>query len=311
MAKKFDLDNFKKSLELTELQEKPAKYVILNEELQACLGLPGFSLGDITEIHGDSDTGKSTLMMHAAAQAQAQGVFPVLIIVEKKHREARTKLMGFDPSNAIINLSCKNIEDVFEFSDKIIASVNKGKLPFDTMIFVDSLGNVNCRAARIENKDGTTTVKNVHQQNAKAITEHVMVMSDKIGDTRYVNSPHMVGMVILNQVYDKPAAFPGGMATKQPRGGKKLKYTSSLQIETKKVKDLGARVDGNELSFGLISKISVKKNHINGIKNTGTFVITTDKIFANEPGAIEDYKEENKDKWGQAEIVEYEPQGDE
>lgn len=303
MSKNFDLENFKKTLSFTELEEKPPKYVTVCEELQACLGLPGLPLGDISEIHGDSDTGKTTIMMHAATQAQAQGVFPVLIIVEKKHRQERLKLMGFDPNKAIVNLTCKSVEDIFEFSDKIIAAVNKGKLPYDTMIFIDSLGNVNCRAARLENKDGTTTVKNVHQQNAKAITEHLMIMSDKLGDSRYVNSPHYIGMTVLNQVYDKPASFPGGHPTKQPRGGKKLKYTSSIQLETKKVKDLVAKVDGNSLSFGMISKVSVTKNHINGIKNTGTYVITNDSIFANDEGAIKDYKEKNRDKWGSAEII--------
>jgi recombination protein RecA len=310
MTKKFNLEAFKNSLELSDLEEKKPKYVVLSEELQACLGVLGYPLGDITECHGDSDTGKSTLMLHAAAQAQIQGIFPVLIITEKKFREDRARAMGFNPDEAILNLSCKTVEDVFEFADKIVASVNKGKLPYDTMIFIDSLGSINCRAARQDNKDGTTQIKNVHQQNAKAITEHLMVLSDKINDTRYTTHAHYVGLVILNQIYDKPASFPGGMATQQPRGGKKLKYVSSLQIQTKKVKELMAVVNGSKVSFGIISKIQVKKNHINSIKNSGEFVIVSDKIFANEPGAIDDYKKENKHKWGTAEIIEQDPEGE-
>lgn len=303
---KFNLDAFKKTLKLAELEEKPAKYVELNEELQANIGLPGFPLGDITEVHGDSDTGKSTLMLHAAAQCQQQGILPVMIIVEKKYREDRARLMGVDPDNAIVNLSCKSIEEVFEFADKIIASVNKGKLPYDVMIFIDSLGNVNSKEARKENKDGTTEIKNIHQKNARVITEHLMVMSDKVNDTRYTTSPHYVGMLVLNQVYDAPPAFPGGMARKVPRGGKKLKYVSALQITTAKKKELTAIVDGNSMSFGIVSKVTVKKNHINSVKNSGEFVIVADRIFANEPGAIEDYKKENRDKWKNAQIIENE-----
>lgn len=301
-----DLNAFRDSLEMTKLDEKPPKYVILNEELQECLGLPGFALGDISEIHGDSDTGKSTLMLHAAAQCQKQDILPVLIIVEKKYREDRARSMGFDPDKAIVNLTCKSIEDVFQFADKILASVNKGKWQQDVMIFIDSLGNVNSKEARIENKDGTTEIKNIHQKNAKVITEHLMVMSDKIGDTRYTTHPHYVGMVVLNQVYQGQAAYPGGPVREIPRGGKKLKYVSSIQIQTKKVKELNAIVNGEEVSFGIISKIRVKKNHINSIKNTGEFVIVADKIFANEKGAIEDYKDENREKWGTAQIVESE-----
>ncbi|HEY8366161.1 MAG TPA: hypothetical protein VIL57_03345, partial [Bacteroidia bacterium] len=100
MAKKFDLNSYKDTLKLSALEQKPDKYVVLNEELQACLGLPGFPLGDITEIHGDSDTGKSTLLLHAAAQCQQQGILPVMIIVEKKYRKERAEMLGFDEDNA-------------------------------------------------------------------------------------------------------------------------------------------------------------------------------------------------------------------
>jgi len=126
MSKKFDIAKFRDSLEIPDLEEKKAKYVVVNEELQVCLGLPGIPLGDITEIYGDSDTGKSTLVFHAAAQAQKQGIFPVVIIKEKKHRQARTELMGFDPKNAIVHTTCQSLEDIFEFVDKIVAKVNKG-----------------------------------------------------------------------------------------------------------------------------------------------------------------------------------------
>lgn len=304
MSKKFDLGSYKETLQLAELEQKDPKYVVLNEELQACLGLPGFPLGDITEIHGDSDTGKSTLLLHAAAQCQKQGILPVMIIVEKKYRKDRAELLGFDEKQAIMNFSCNSIEDIFIFSDKIIADVNKGKLPQDVMIFIDSLGNVNSKEARKENKDGTTEIKNIHQKNAKVITEHLMIMSDKVGDTRFSTHPHYVGVVVLNQVYEAPPAFPGGMTRQVPRGGKKMKYVASLQIQTKKTKELLAKVDGNDVTFGIVSKVTVKKNHINSVKNSGQFVITADKIFANDPGAIQDYKDNNRDKWGNAEIVE-------
>jgi len=301
---KFSLDSYKKSLELTELEEKKAKYVEMQEDVQAALGLPGFPLGDITEIHGDSDTGKSTLLLAAAAACQQQNILPVCIIVEKKYRKDRASNMGFNESNAIMNRSCKSIEDIFEFSDKIISDVNKGKLPCDVMIFIDSLGNVNSKEARKERKDGTTEIKNIHQKNAKIITEHLMIMSDKIGDTRYTTSPHYVGMIVLNQVYDAPPAFPGGSPRKVPRGGKKLKYVSSLQIQTSKKSDLSAIIDGQTKAFGIITRLKVKKNHINSIKNTGEFVIVADSIFANEKGAIDDYKAANRDKWGNARIIE-------
>lgn len=310
-APKFDLDEFKKSLKIPERDEKKPLYLELHPALQACIGLPGLPMGDITEIHGDSDTGKSTLVWHAAAQAQQQKIFPVVIIKERKHRQARTELMGFDPEWSIVNLSCNTLEDIFEFADKIIAAVNKGRLPFNTHIFIDSVGNANCKAALKTNEDGTSTTKNVHQQNAKVMSEWMMVLSDKIGDTRYETCPHYIGMTFTNHVYEKPVKVGGQQFTKhQPRGGKKRKYVSSLEISTKKVQELRAQVKGRFMSFGFISKISVLKNHVNGILNSGEFIITEDEIFPNEAKALKDYKDRHREKWGDAMIIAEDVQGE-
>ena len=310
MSKKFDLEEFKATLKIPKLEEKKDKYVVLNEELQACIGLPGFPMGDITEIYGDSDTGKSSLIFHAAVQCQQQGILPVLIIKEKKHRQARVELMGFDTKNAIVNTSCTSLEDMFEFADKIIASVNKGKLPFDVMIFIDSLGNANCRAARSDEKDGTSAPKNVHQQNAKVMSEWMMLLSDKIGETRYETHPHYIGLVMTNHVYDKSVQIgPKTVSVQQPRGGKKRKYVASLELATKKVKNLSAKFSNIEKTFGMVSKISVTKNHINGVQQAGQFVITEDSIFANHKGAIDDYIAKRRELWADAQIIERAAEG--
>lgn len=303
MSKKFDLEAFKETLKIPKMEEKPDKYVVLNEDLQACLGLPGLPLGDISEVYGDSDTGKSSIIFHAAVQCQQQGIMPVLIIKEKKHRQSRIELMGFDTDKAIVNTSCTSLEDMFEFADKIIAAVNKGKLPTDVMIFIDSLGNANCRAARTDETDGTSAPKNVHQQNAKVMSEWMMILSDKIGETRFTTTPHYIGLTCTNHVYDKPVQVgPRTIVMQQPRGGKKRKYVASLEILTKKVKTLSAKVKGVDKSFGMVSKVTITKNHLNGVQQSGLFVITEDEIFANQKGAIDDYKERHRDKWAEAQI---------
>jgi hypothetical protein len=61
---------------------------------------------------------------------------------------------------------------------------------------------------------------------------------------------------------------------------------------------LKATKDGIDVTFGLVSKLAIEKNHINGISNEGVFVITPNSIIANEPGAINDYKAANKENWG-------------
>lgn len=305
VKKEFDLEAFRETLKIPKREEKPAKYIEMPPEIQACIGnLPGPPLGDITEIWGDSDTGKSTILMKMAVAAQQQNILPVVLIKEKKHREARFRLMGFDEKNAIVNLACGSLEDMFEFMDTIIAAVNKGKLPKDVMFFVDSFGNAHCKAALKTNSDGTTEIKNVHMQNAKVFSEQMSVLADKINETRYATSPHFIGMVYVNHTYDKPVKIGGQTFVKeQPKGGKKRKYVASLELKTKRQTFLKAIVNGQQLDFGFITKLTVIKNHVNGTYTSGKLVITEDEIFANEPGAIKDYKARNKEKWGEAQIV--------
>ena len=303
---KFNLKDFKESLEIANIPEKADKYVKLDECLQEVLGLPGLPLGDITEIHGDSDTGKTTILLHAAAECQKQGIMPVIIVTEKKWRDDRAAAMGLDIDNAIIQKGLNNIEDVFQFADKIVASVNKGKLPYDTMIFIDSLGNINSKEARKENKDGTTEIKNIHQKNAKVITENLMVMSDKVNDTRKETYNHLVGMVILNHIYEKASGVSYLPAIQQPRGGKKLKYVSSLMLSTKTIKKLKAVKDGNQVKFGIVTKITVEKNHLSNVSNSGEFVIASNAIIPNDAKAIEDYKKVNSEAWGSVDLIEEE-----
>lgn len=301
MAKGFNLEEYKKTLKIPPRIEKKARYVEVSPEIQACIGgLPGPPLGDITEIWGDSDTGKTTLLMEIGVACQQQNILPVLIIKEKKHRESRLALMGFDKDNAIINLACTNLEEMFQFIDKIIADVNKGRLPTDVMFLVDSFGNANCKAALKINEDGTTESKNVHMQNAKVFSEKITVTADRINDTRYDVTPHFISMVWVNHIYEKPIKVGNKTFTKlQPRGGKKRKYVASLELSMKRVKSIKAIVNKIPLDFGFITKLSVEKNHVNGVYNSGKLIITEDEIFANHKSAIDDYKKRHREKWGE------------
>src|SRR5690606_27288593 len=134
---------------------KKDKYVELNEALQAVLGLPGFPLGHTTQVFGPSDSGKTSLAFHAAAQAQKQGVLPVFIITEGKVSLDRAKSMGVDVNNIII-VYADFVEDIFKHMDKFLADQSKGDLPVDILFLVDSIGNTVSTESVTFNKDGTT-----------------------------------------------------------------------------------------------------------------------------------------------------------
>jgi recombination protein RecA len=298
MSKKkgFDLNEYKKSIQVADTPLKMDLYVQLNDALQSVLGLPGLPLGHITQIFGKSDSGKTSLVFHAVAQAQKQGILCVLIITEGKVSLDRMKLMGINVDNCII-VYVDHLEDIFMHVDRTTADVVMGKLPMNTMIFVDSIGNTISVDSITHNKDGTSETGGAMMKAAKVIREKMRVFSHKINNTRKVSSPFTVGLVFINHAYTQPPAFPGAQPSLVPYGGEGIWLASSLVIRTKKSKTLKAVVGGQEKGYGIVSKITVDKNHISNTTNAGEFVVTGDTIIPNEKSALDAYKELHKGSW--------------
>lgn len=318
MAKKYSLKDFKESISITPAEYKKDLYVQLDPCLQEVLKLPGLPLGHIVQAYGKSDTGKTSLMFHAAAQAQAQGILPVIIVSEGKIDWNRARAMGLqytadlpeDQRNLeefiIVEENLKYLEEIFDFIDnKIINNVMSGKLPFDVMIFWDSMGNsISEKSIKVDAKTGNREIKNTHMQAAAIKSERLTVLMDRINDTRKINYPKAVGAFIINHVYTGQPAYTGAPAPEIVKGGNKVKFTASLMLKTQLVNKLEAVHEGSKLKFGMVSKLSVTKNHINGQEYSGEFVITADRFLPNDAKAIKSYKEENKEKWGNMELFE-------
>lgn len=298
MSKKFDLNAYKKTVNVADTPLKEDTYVQVDECLQTVLGLPGIPLGHITQVFGLSDSGKTSLMFHTAAQAQKQKILPVMVITEGKVDWGRAAAMGFDKDFAIVNENCEFLEDVFQFIDKITSDVSSGDLPHDVMIFFDSVGNTLSKDEVTVNTDGTWTKKATMMKAAKVLSENMRVISKKVNDTRKLSYPKSVGLFLVNSAYTEPPAFPGGMSSLVPYGGKAIWYKCSLIIRTKRAKKLTAKKDGMDFGFGIVTKISVDKNHITNTTNSGEFVITGDAIIPNDPTALKDYKDSRKGQWG-------------
>lgn len=297
MSKKFDLDAYKKTIKVADTPLKQDQFIVVNDCLHSVLGLPGIPLGHITQIYGMSDTGKTSLMFHIAACAQKQGIMPVMIITEGKVDWDRAALMGFDKDSAIVNEGVEFLEDAFDFIDKITSDVSMGELPQDVMIMWDSVGNTLSKDEVEKKEDGTWEKKSTMMKAAKVISERMRITSHKVNATRKVSYPKSVGLIVLNGAYTQPPAFPGGPSLLVPYGGNAIWFRSSLVLKTQKTKKLKATKNGQDLGFGIISKITVDKNHLTNTANVGEFVITADEIIPNEKTAINNYKDVHKDQW--------------
>jgi recombination protein RecA len=300
---KFDLAKYKESIKASDVPFKKDSYIELNAALKEVTGLPGMPQGHVMQIYGPSNGGKSSLGFHLAAQAQKKGILPIFIITEGKINLDRLALMGVDENNMILTHSTY-IEDVFKEVDKFMVDQANGSLPKDILFIVDSIGNTISRDSLKTNKDGTSELGGAMMKVSRVIRENMRVCSHRINDTRKVNSPHFASMVFINHSYKTPPSFPGGPTTDTPYGGDGIFYSSSLVIKVRKTKQLKAIKDKKDYSFAIVSKISVEKNHVNGVSNTGEFVIVPNDIIPNEKGAIDEYKEANKETWGSVELEE-------
>jgi len=305
--KKFDLEAYKKKIKVREVQYKPDSYLLVDDCLQALLGLPGIPVGHICQIYGKSDTGKTSLLFHLAAQAQSQGKLPIVYVTEKKVDWNRAKSMGFDKDEfALIEESYSTLEEVFEDMLVKIAEQSRGELPKDIVFFWDSIGNTVSKDEFVEDKKGNRDIKATMMKAAKVIKNHLRHIGPKINETRKEGVPHNATLIFINQAYMSPPppgsyGIPGKLT---PYGGDGIWYAASLVLQTKKKGKLYAVKDGMKMKFAINSAITVEKNHINGIEQSGDFVITPTSIIPNEEKAIKLYKDENKDSWGESELTE-------
>jgi len=297
--KKFDLSEYKKTIKAADTPLKKDKFITLDECLHTVLGMPGIPLGHITQIFGKSDTGKTSLLFHAATKAQENNILPVVIVTEGKVSWDRAATMGFDRENAIVEENLEYLEDVFDYIDKIITDVGNGDLPMDIMIFWDSVGSTLSRDEVEIKKDGTTEKKATMMKAAKVISERMRVIAKKINNTRKISFPKSVGLMIINQCYTTPPKFPGAQPGLVPYGGDSIWFRSSLVLRMGRKSKLYAIKNKIRMGFGIVSSISVDKNHITNVSHSGEFVITADSIIPNDTNILKKYKEDHKDNWGE------------
>lgn len=296
--KKFNLEAYKSSIKANSEPLKSEKFIELHPCLHEIIGMPGLAQGHISQIYGKSDTGKTTFMFHTIAQCQKQGILPIVIITEGKVDWDRAALMGVNKEEAIIEEGLEYIEEMYDFMQRRITDMMNGDLPTNICFFWDSLGNSVSELEEEKDKDGYVVKKKGMQVAARAHSNGLRSFSRMINNTRKHDCPFFASALLINTGYNKPPTFPGGPTTYVPYGGESPWFKSSLILKTTKKAKLEATKDKKRVNFGINTRISVEKNHINGVSLKGDFAITADEILPMEKQAIADYKERNKDTWG-------------
>lgn len=295
---KFDLDAYKKKIKARQVQYKKPSFIPVDECLQLVLGLPGIPKGHITQIYGKSDTGKTSMLFHLAAQAQQSGALPIVYVTEKKVDWSRAKSMGFDREGyALVEESYDTLERVFEDILDKLAEQQRGELPKDIVFFWDSIGNTVSEDEYKDDKQGNREVKATMMKAAKVIKNYLRHVNPKINDTRKVDVPHNASLVFINQAYTQPPVPPSSISTLKPYGGDGIWYAASLVLQTKRIGKIYATQNGIRKKYASKTRFTIEKNHINGIEQSGDFVITTNSIIPDDKKALDEYKKQNKDNW--------------
>jgi hypothetical protein len=297
--KKTDFSAIKKKFS-KEAEYKPDRFFDLGDAFLDACGIPGPAMGHINMLLGHSDTGKTTALVKSAVDAQKKGVVPVFIITEQKWSWDHAELMGFNKDgDYLFNSDFEYIEQITEYINELLDAQEKGDLPHDLLILWDSVGSVPCKMTY----DG----KGGKQHNASVLADKIgMGINQRISGSRRTDKPHTNTLIIVNQPWVELPDNPFGQPKIKAKGGEAIWLNSSIVFLFGNQKGAGTTKisitkDKRKVKIATRTKISIMKNHINGLGYEDGRILVTSHGFmpgredGEEKKSIEDYKKESGD----------------
>ena len=205
--------------------------------LNAALGVGGYPRGRIIEIYGPESSGKTTLAIHAIAEAQKAGGIAAFIDAEHAFDRFYAEKLGVDVDNLFISQP-DNGEQALEIADQLIRSS-----AIDILV-VDSVAALTPKK-EIEGDMGDS-----------AVGLHARLMSQALRKLTGTIAKTNTTCIFINQLREKIGVMFGNPET--TTGGNALKFYASVRIDVRKstpVKD-GDNVLGN------LTKVKVVKNKV-------------------------------------------------
>lgn len=205
--------------------------------LNMALGVGGYPRGRIIEIFGPESSGKTTLAIHAIAEAQKNGGIAAIIDAEHAFDRFYAEKLGVDVNNLLISQP-DNGEQALEIADQLIRSS-----AIDILV-VDSVAALTPKS-EIEGDMGD---KNVGLQ-ARLMSQAMRKLTGTISRTNTT-------CIFINQLREKIGVMFGPSET--TTGGNALKFYSSVRID---IRPSTSIKQGDEV-LGKRTKIKVVKNKV-------------------------------------------------
>lgn len=296
MTKKFDLSGYVKKEEIEEVVYKPLQYIVMPKCFQTATGVPGIALGHSTMMYGLTDSGKTDILLKIAQKATEQEIIPFIIITENKLDKSRLNDYNLKHGeNCVIEETIKTLEEVYDYISMKVEDIKQGRLKNNVLILWDSWAGTHSKETFEIDKEGRILKKHSVMKNAQVGGQYNSIVMERISDTRKMDCDYSLGLFMLNQAYTSPPAYPGAFPEIIANGGNKIWFPLSLSLEIKEGKRIKTTINGQDYKIALTSKITVKKNHINGIYTDGEIVLAGSEMFENDEKLIKDFKEKYKE----------------
>ncbi|WP_336703925.1 recombinase RecA [Micrococcus terreus] len=185
--------------------------------LDVALGIGGFPRGRVVEIYGPESSGKTTVALHAVANAQRNGGIAAFIDAEHALDPEYAKRLGVD-TDALLVSQPDTGEQALEIMDMLIGS---GSLD---IIVIDSVAALVPRA-EIEGEMGDSHVG----LQARLMSQALRKVTGRLAQTKTT-------AIFINQLREKIGVFFGSPET--TTGGKALKFYASVRVDVRRIETL-------------------------------------------------------------------------
>ncbi len=206
--------------------------------LDLALGVGGYPRGRVVEIFGPESSGKTTLTLHAIAQAQKAGGIAAFIDAEHAFDRFYAEKLGVDIDNLIISQPDHG-EQALEITDNLIRS---GAID---IIVIDSVAALTPKS-EIEGEMGDSKM-GLH---ARLMSQALRKLTSSISKTNCT-------VIFINQLREKIGVMFGNPET--TTGGNALKFYASVRLDIRRstqIKDSNSEVQGNK------TRVKVVKNKV-------------------------------------------------
>ncbi|MCU1441516.1 MAG: recA [Rhodoglobus sp.] len=203
--------------------------------LDVALGIGGLPRGRIVEIYGPESSGKTTLTLHAIANAQRAGGIAAFIDAEHALDPEYAAKLGVDIDSLLVSQPDTG-EQALEIADMLVRS---GSID---LIVIDSVAALVPRA-EIEGEMGDSHVG----LQARLMSQALRKLTGGLSSTNTT-------MIFINQLREKIGVFFGSPET--TAGGKALKFYASVRLDIRRIETLK---DGTD-AVGNRTRVKVVKN---------------------------------------------------